>query len=323
MPDTIVVLDPLSPDRLARLASHAPEQFEVRAAASRDRADQLAAARDAKFLITADMPVDREMMQVGRENALVGVHKWGVGYDNIAVDAAREVGVRVLRTTGSNAVPVAETAIALMLAMQRGIVAGHVGMQAGEWGKWAVGPNCFTLSGKTVGLIGLGYIGKNTARLLRMFQCNVLYAKPNALHPQEEQELGVKHAPVEQVIATSDVLSLHCALTPETANLINAKAIATMKDGAFLVNTARGGIADEAAVADALASGKLRGAAFDVFDVEPIKPDNPLLSAPNAICTPHIASQAADNYAPTVDRMMTNMATLWRGEEPPELDVVV
>lgn len=323
MPDTIVVLDPLTPDRLGRLAGHAPEHFVVRAAASRDRPDQMAAIAGAKFLITADMPVDRDMMQAGRDDSLVAVHKWGVGYDNIAVDAARELGLKVLRTTGSNALPVAETAVALMLALQRGIVAGHVGMQAGEWGKWTVGPNCFKLSGKTVGLIGLGYIGKRTARLLQGFECQVLYAKPNALSREEERDLRVERAPVERLIAESDVISLHCALTPDTANLIDADAIASMRDGALLVNTARGGIASEQAVADALIAGKLRGAAFDVFDVEPTPPDNPLLKAPNAIVTPHIASQAADNYATTVNRMMTNLSALWRGDEVPELDVVV
>lgn len=323
MTDTVVVLDPLTPERLARFASHFPDPFDVRAAASRDRADQMEAIKGAKFLITADMPVDPELMRAGRADSLIAVHKWGVGYDNIAIDAAQDLGVKVLRTTGSNALPVAETAVALMLAMQRGVVAGHVGMQAGEWGKWTVGPGCLTLSGKTVGLIGLGYIGKQTARLLRGFRCRLLYSKPNALDPAEERELGVARAPVDQLIAESDVISLHCALTPETANLINTESIATMKDGAVLVNTARGGIASEAAVAEALHAGKLRGAAFDVFDVEPTEPDNPLLHAPNAIVTPHIASQAADNYSKTVNRMMTNLSTLARGEEPPALDVVV
>ncbi|MEM9431218.1 MAG: 2-hydroxyacid dehydrogenase [Pseudomonadota bacterium] len=323
MTDRVVVLDPLTPDRLARFASHFPDPFVVRAAESRDRGDQVAALKGAAYLITADMPVDTELMQAGRADSLVAVHKWGVGYDNIAIDAARDLGVKVLRTTGSNALPVAETALALMLALQRGVVAGHVGMQNGEWGKWTVGPGCMTLSRKTVGLVGLGYIGKQTARLLRGFDCRVLYAKPNALTPEEERALGVERAPVERLIAEADVLSLHCALTPETANLINDDTIATMKDGAILVNTARGGIASEAAVARALSAGKLRGAAFDVFDVEPTTPDNPLLHAPNAIVTPHIASQAADNYSKTVNRMVANLSALSRGEEAPALDTVV
>ncbi|MBV6658265.1 MAG: 2-hydroxyacid dehydrogenase [Devosiaceae bacterium] len=323
MAASLVVLDPLTSDRLTRFASHAPDDFTVSAAASRDRADQLEAIKSATFVVTADMAVDREMMELGHGNALKGVHKWGVGYDNIDTDAARDLGLRVLRTTGSNALPVAETAVSLMLAMQRGIVAGHMGMQAGEWAKWTVGPRCATQSGATVGLIGLGYIGKNTARLLKGFGCDVLYAKPNPLSADEEAELGVRRASIDEIITKADVVSLHCALTPETSRLIDSQAIARMKDGVLLVNTARGGIADEQAVADALISGKLRGAAFDVFDIEPIKPDNPLLAAPNAIVTPHIASMAANNYAPTVDRMMANLSALSRGEEPPELDRVV
>jgi phosphoglycerate dehydrogenase-like enzyme len=321
--ETIVILDPLTPDRLARFAALVPDRFTVRAAASRDRADQIAAIRGAHYVITGDMPVDAEMMKTGAGDTLVAVHKWGVGYDNIAVDAAKPLGLRVLRTTGSNALPVAETAVALMLALQRGVVAGHTDMKAGVWGKWTIGPNCFTLSGKTVGLVGLGYIGKRTARLLRGFDCRLLYSKPTPLPAGEEQELGVTRVPVERLLAESDVVSLHCALTPGTANLIDTASIATMKDGALLVNTARGGIASEAAVAEALHSGKLRGAAFDVFDVEPTLPDNPLLSAPNAIVTPHIASQAADNYAKTVTRMMENLSALSRGDAPPALDIVV
>ncbi|MEM8627523.1 MAG: 2-hydroxyacid dehydrogenase [Pseudomonadota bacterium] len=323
MPDQIVILDPLTPERLNRFTALVPDHFCVRAAKSRDREDQLEAIRNAKFLITGDMPVDEEIMQSGRDDALVAVHKWGVGYDNIAVETAKALGIKVLRTTGSNALPVAETALALMLALQRHVVAGHVQMLAGKWSKWTIGPHCQTLSVKTVGLVGLGYIGKRMAKLLRGFECRVLYAKPSALSRQEERALAVERVTLHDLTCQSDVISLHCALTPDTANLINAASIATMKDGAILVNTARGGIACEQAVADALYAGKLRGAAFDVFDVEPTPPNNPLLSAPNAIVTPHIASQAADNYAKTVNRMMANLTALARGEQPPPLDVVV
>ena len=323
MPEVITILDPLAPDRLERFAALVPDHFTVRCAPGRERADQIEAVRGSRYLITADMPVDEELMRIGLQDQLRAVHKWGVGYDNIAVGAAGPLGLRVLRTTGSNAVPVAETAVALMLALLRGVVAGHTGMQAGEWGKWTVGPGCVTLSGKTVGLVGLGYIGKRTARLLRGFECRLLYSKPTPLSAAEEAELGVERVPVAELIAQSDIVSLHCALTPETANLINPDSIATMKEGAILVNTARGGIASEAAVAEALRRGRLRGAAFDVFDIEPILPDNPLLGAPNAIVTPHIASQAADNYAKTVLRMMDNLSALSRGELPPALDIVV
>jgi phosphoglycerate dehydrogenase-like enzyme len=320
--EVIAILDPLGPDRLSRFATLVPERFTVRAAAGRSEAEQMAAVRGATYLVTGDLPVTGAMMRAGAQDRLKAVHKWGVGYDNIDVEAARAAGVRVLRTTGSNALPVAETAVALMLALMRNLVAGHQGMQAGEWGKWTLGPRTFTLSGKTVGLVGLGFIGKQTARLLAPFGCRLLYAKPTPLPAQEAAALGVEHAAVERLLEQSDVVSLHCSLTPQTKGLIDAGALTAMKPGAVLVNTARGGVADEAAVAAALRGGRLAGAAFDVFAIEPIRQDNPLLGAPNAILTPHIASQSVDNYAPTVRRMMNNLSALSDGAEPPALDVV-
>jgi phosphoglycerate dehydrogenase-like enzyme len=263
------------------------------------------------------------MMTEGAKAGLKAVHKWGVGYDNIDIETAREAGVRVLRTTGSNAVPVAETAVALMLALQRSIVAGHTDMQEGKWSKWEVGPRTYMLTGKTVGLIGLGHIGKNVARMLQGFGCRLLYYKPRPLSQDEARALGVTHTPLDRLLAEADVVSLHCNLTPETSSLIDAGSLAAMKDGALLINTARGGIVDENAVADAIESGRLRGAAFDVFEIEPTPPDHRLIGLPGVIVTPHIASQAVDNFAGAVTRMIDNLAMLADGQEPPEGDVVV
>ncbi len=323
MPDNIVILDPLTPDRLARVAALVPDRFTLEAAASREPADQLAAIARATFAITGDLPVTAEMMVEGARAGLKAVHKWGVGYDNIDTDKAQDVGIRILRTTGSNAVPVAETAVALMLALQRSIVAGHTDMLAGKWSKWEVGPRTFMLSGKTVGLIGLGHIGKNVARMLQGFGCRLLYAKPDPLSDDEAEALGVTHAPLETLLASSDIVSLHCTLTPETSSLIDAARLQAMKDGALLINTARGGIVDEDSVADAVENGKLRGAAFDVFEIEPAPSDHRLIGLPGVIVTPHIASQAVDNFARTVTRMIDNLSMLADGGQPPEGDVVV
>lgn len=323
MPERIVILDPLAPDRLSRFEAFVPDQFALEAATSREPVDQIAAIERARYAVTGDVPVTAEMMRAGAKANLAAVHKWGVGYDNIDIETARTVGVRVLRTTGSNAVPVAETAVGLMLALQRSIVAGNTDMHAGKWSKWEVGPRTFMLSGKTIGLIGLGHIGQNVARMLKGFNCRLLYAKRHPLSDDEERALNVTHVSLEELIAEADVISLHCALTPETSNLIDAYRLKSMKDGALLINTARGGIVDENAVADAVESGKLRGAAFDVFEVEPTPPDHRLIGIPGIIVTPHIASQAVDNYARTVSRMIDNLSMLANGKEPPEGDIVV
>lgn len=322
-PLKLVILDPLAADRFNRFNALVPAHFVLETAASRAPADQLAAICQADFAITGDVAVTAEMMRSGAAAGLRAVHKWGVGYDNIAIETAREVGVRVLRTTGSNALPVAETAVGLMLALQRSIILGHDDMQAGLWRKGEIGGRTFTLSGKTIGLIGMGPIGQTVARLLKGFGCRLLYTKPTPLPASEADDLGVQYVTLPTLLAEADLVSLHCALTPTTRNLIDAAAIAAMRDGALLVNTSRGGIVVETAVADAIRQGKLRGAAFDVFDAEPIQADHPLLGLPNVILTPHIASQAVDTYAPTVSRMLNNLTLLAQGQTLPAGDIVV
>ena len=320
---TIVVLDPLSEQRLERMRAHLPDGFVLASTPSRAEDDQLEGIRRAHFAVTGDVPVTAAMMREGAAHQLQGVHKWGVGVDNIDVETAAELGVRVMRTTGSNARAVAETTLALILALQRSIVPGYEGMLRGEWLKGTLGPRTFLLAGKTVGLVGLGFIGQHVAKMLGGFDCKVLYAKPNPLPEDEEAALGVSHVPFDTLIAQSDIVSLHCTLTDATRGLIGAPQFAAMKDGVLLVNTARGGIVVEDALADAVQSGKVRGAAVDVFEVEPATRDHRLVGLPNVIVTPHIASQAADNFGKTVGRMFENIRLVASGEEPPELDVVV
>ncbi|ESR23218.1 2-hydroxyacid dehydrogenase [Lutibaculum baratangense] len=323
MSHLIVVLDPISPQRLEQMHGLLPDGFALETVASRDPAEQMAAAKRADFLVTGDLPVDAAMMRAGAAARLKGVHKWGVGYDSIDIDTAREVGIRVMRTTGSNARAVAETAVTLMLSVQRSIVSGHEGMLRGEWLKGAVGPRTFLLTGKTVGLVGLGFIGKNVAKLLRGFDCRILYTKPTKLPADEEREFGVEHADLQTLLRESDVVSLHCALTPETRWMMGKEQFAAMKDGAILINTARGGIVVEEDLADAVESGKLRGAGVDVFATEPPPAGNRLIGLPNVVVTPHIAAQATDNFDATVSRMFENIRRVAAGEPVPEIDHLV
>ncbi|GBQ94145.1 NAD-binding D-isomer specific 2-hydroxyacid dehydrogenase [Acetobacter nitrogenifigens DSM 23921 = NBRC 105050] len=319
----LVILDPMPEAGLARFSLYVPEGFTLATSRSRSAEDQLAAIADADFAITGDVPVTADMIRAGAAARLKAVQKWGVGYDNIDLEAARQRGVRVMRTTGSNAVAVAETALGLILSLGRNIVSGHVGLHEGRWLKGALGGTSRQLTGKTVGLIGLGYIGKQLARFLRGFSCTVLYYKRTPLSPVEERELGVRYAPLDEVIATSDIISLHCALSKETEGLIDKTAIERMKEGAFVVNTARGGLVVEDDLAEAVRSGRLGGAAVDVYSVEPIGPDHPFLEVDRMIVTPHIGAMSADAYAGNVERMLHNILCVAEGREPPELDVLV
>ncbi|WGF90297.1 2-hydroxyacid dehydrogenase [Marinivivus vitaminiproducens] len=321
MSRTIVFLDPLSPERKARLEALLPEGFVIAVAASRDQADQLAAIAAADYAVSGDVPITDAMLRHGKR--LKAIHKWGVGVDNFALPTARELGIPVMRTTGSNALPVAESAVASMLALLRGVVKGYTALtREGRWIKGELAAENVTLSTKTVGLVGVGAIGSNVARLLKGFRCRLLYAMPRRLDPELEAELGLEKVELPALLRESDVVTLHCPLAPETRGLIGTDELAAMKASAILVNTARGGIVDEAALAEALRTGVIRAAAVDVFAIEPVPADNPLLGLDNVIVTPHCASLAADNFAPTVTRLFANLARIEHGEPVPAGDRV-
>lgn len=320
MTETIVVLDPLAPERADRLRALLPPGFVLTHATARGDAHLAAIVAEAHYAISGQVAVGGDVLRAAQRLKLL--HKWGVGVDNLDLDAARALGIKVARLAGGNAVPVAEFAIGLMLATLRNIAHGHAGLQAGRW-REPVPRDSFTLSGKTIGLVGFGAIGRTVARLLAGFGCTILYAKPTRLPAEEEARLGVRHASLDELLARADVVSLHCPLTPATAGMIDAAALARMKRGAILVNVARGGVVVEADLVRALRDGTIHAAAADVYATEPLAADSPLLGLPNLTTTPHLAAIAADNFEPTVRRMFANVLRVSRGEKIPADDLVV
>ena len=316
----VVLLDPAAPERMARFASFLPEGWTIASATSRSAQDQIAAMQGAQFAVTGDVPVTAAMMAVP---GLVAVHKWGVGYDSIDLEAARANGVRVLRTTGSNAVAVAESTLGLILALNRNLVRGHVGILNGQWLKGELSVTSMRLSGRTVGIVGFGYIGKALAKLLTGFDCRILYTKRTKLTEAEEAGLGARFAPLEDLLRESDVVTLNCELNASTRNLIDAERLALMKPDAILVNAARGGVMVESDVAEAVRQGRLRGVGVDVFETEPLPGDNPLRGLDRVITTPHVGAISADSYAPNVSRMVANLLALTEGRVPKDIDILV
>lgn len=320
MIETVVILDPLTPERVARLRDLLPPGLELTHATARGDDHLKEIIAEAHYAISGQVAVTGDVLRAGRRLKLL--HKWGVGTDNLDVASARELGIAVARTTGSNAVPVAEFTLGLMLATLRGIAYGHAELKAGAWRGGHMPMEMFMLSGKTVGIVGFGAIGRAVARLLGGFRCEVLYTKRDRLPADEETALGVSYASLPDLLGRSDVVTLNCPLTAETAGLIDAAALRTMKRTAILVNVARGGVVVEADLVDALRSRVIHGAAFDVFETEPLPPDSPLLSLDNLVVTPHLAAMAADNFARTVGQMFGNIARAARGEPIPQSDLV-
>ncbi|MDR3438797.1 phosphoglycerate dehydrogenase [Telmatospirillum sp.] len=219
------------------------------------------------------------------------IARFGVGVDNIDIEAARRRGIKVVNAVGRNANAVAELTIGLILSAMRNIPALHQSVRQGGWDRF-VGDE---LMGRTVGLLGLGNIGQRVARKLAGFDVRILaYDKfPNRA---AAEKLNVTLVPSEQLLADSDVVCLLLPSLKETYHFMNRETFARMKDGAYFVNTARGALVDEAALGDALTSGKLTAAAIDVYETEPVSADNPLFRIKNIITTPHTASETYETF---------------------------
>ena len=217
------------------------------------------------------------------------VGRLGVGLDNIDQEVCRERGVQVIPATGANALAVAEYVICTAMMLLRGAYLSSDQVAAGEWPRPALSKGR-ELSGKTLGLAGFGGIGQLTARLARGLGMHIVaydpYLKPDA---PALKETDTRLVDMDGLLAESDVISLHIPLTDETRNLFDAKRIAAMRKGSVLINSARGGIVDEVALASALKDGHLAGAALDVFNAEPLAAGNPLAGIRNLVLTPHIA----------------------------------
>src|SRR5271168_106584 len=222
---------------------------------------------------------------------LRAVGRAGVGVDNIDQDAATARGVLVMSTPGGNAISVAEHAFALLLALARQVPRLDKAMHEGRWEKSSAAGT--EVRGKTLGLVGLGRIGSEVAIRADAFDMRVLGYDPY-ISEAAAREVQVELVPLEKLLAESDFISLHTALSPATHNLINAETLAKMKKGARIINAARGELIDEAALADALKSGQLAGAALDVFVKEPPPKESPLLAMPNVIATPHVAGSTVE-----------------------------
>ncbi|QSB15811.1 2-hydroxyacid dehydrogenase [Natronosporangium hydrolyticum] len=254
--------------------------------ASGDEERLVDALAGVEIAITQVAPFTSRVFAAAESLRLVVVCRGGPVNVNLA--AAQQHGVQVRNTPGRNAVAAAEHTVALLLAALRRVPELHADLRAGHWdgSRYALTEVGEELAGNTVGLVGYGEIGRRVARVLRAFDAQVLVSDPYLDTATLE---GAETVSLPELLARSRVVSLHARLTEQTRHLIGAAELAAMPRGAVLVNTARGGLLDYPAVVAALASGQLGAAALDVFDVEPLPPDAPILTAPRVVLTPHLA----------------------------------
>ena len=312
-------------DALAEAVTHRLGEAEVRAwdspwpdvpfrdvdgvrEAAGDPRELAALVPGAEVVLTHLAPVTASVLAAGTDLRVVGVTRGGPV--NVDLAAATGAGVPVLYLPGRNLNAVAEFVIGVIIASCRGVAPSSRQLADGQWdGGWfrrdRNGPE---LAACTVGLVGLGAIGSRVARLLGAFGSRVLATDPFA-DPAAAQAAGVRLVELPELLAQSDVVSLHARLTPETRHLFGAETLARMRPGARLVNTARGELVDRSALLDALERGHLGGVALDVFDPEPPAPDDPLLRRPDVLATPHLAGASQQVAIESVRRIVDAVAT--------------
>jgi phosphoglycerate dehydrogenase-like enzyme len=239
------------------------------------------------------------------------------GYDFLNVEGARKARIPICSNGGANSVAVAEHAIMLMLAVYRKLIAFHESVARGRWHRDVPRTvDIFELEGKTVGLVGLGNIGRQVAKRVKAFDAEVIYYDALRLNPRDEAELGVRFEPLDSLLEKADIVSLHVPLNESTRHLIDAAALARMKPKAVLINTCRGEVVDEHALIDALEHGRILGAGLDTQEKEPPRDDNPLLRLPNVTLTPHSAGPTVDSFRKRFRNGYSNIERVARGEAP-------
>ena len=289
--DRVLIADKLAPEGMAIL-KHAADtgqlQVDERVGMKPDELVRAIADYDG-LIVRSASTVTKEVVDAAAKLRVIG--RAGIGVDNIDVEAATKRGIAVMNTPGGNNVTTAEHAISMLLSLARAIPQATASMKGGKWEK-----SKFTgseISNKTLGIVGVGNIGKLVAERAQGLKMKVIAYDP-FITEEKAREMGVELATLDNLLQRADFISIHTPLLPETRNLIDAAALAKMKPTARLVNCARGGIVDEAALADALRNKKLAGAALDVFEQEPVPTDHPLLGLDNVICTPHLGAATAE-----------------------------
>ncbi len=321
MPEiTVAILDKFHPHIKAAITKAAPASWTLRFIEENSLAARAAVLRDADIALVMAAPIPKELLAEAKR--LRFIQKLGAGVDRIDLDVCRQRGIGVARLHAGNAIPVAEHTILLMLAVYRQLPQIDARTRAGAWHKEDARGMHRQLLHKTIGLVGFGAVGRQVAKRLRGFDVTIIYYDPVRALREVEQSLAVEYADLDPLLRTADIVSLHLPLVPQTAGIINAQRIRAMKQDAVLINCARGGLVDEAALAAALKDGHLYGAGIDAFANEP-PVGSALLALENTVVTSHLAGATLDNFAGLAARAVENAKTVLRGDALPEADVTV
>ena len=281
-----------------------------------DQAALIALVRDADYVITQFAPVNAAVIECMQKCTIIV--RYGIGVDNVDLAAAERKGIPVCNVPDYCIDEVADHTIAMILDLTRRITQNALTVRGGGWGLAVEPAEMRALKGQTVGVVAYGRIGREVALRLGPFKCRVVACDPG-VEPARMEADGVEPVSLQRLYAASDIVTLHCPSTEETRSMIAADSIAAMKDGALLVNVARGTLVDTADLVAALRSGKLAGAALDVTDPEPIDPGHPLVGMENVLITSHVASVSEPAGRTLRTGVANTVAAAIRGEKLPNV----
>ncbi|MCD9874504.1 2-hydroxyacid dehydrogenase [Streptomyces guryensis] len=276
-----------------------------------------AALHAAHVIITALSPVTAEHLAAAPDLELVQCASHGFDYVDLDAARTRDVLVCNIGSSGAESQNVAEQTFALMLALAKQLIPAHTALVEADWALPRLQRSLTELCGKTLGIVGLGAIGQEVARRAVAFDMSIVYAGRRRLPEETEARLGgARHVPLDELLRTADYVTLHAPLTGETRHLIDAERLALLKPTAFVVNTARGALIDQDALADALEKGALAGAGIDVFDPEPPAPALRLLKSPNVVLSPHVGGVTRETLIRIALAAVQNVAGFLAGGHP-------
>ena len=311
----VVFLTGLKEALIEEVVSHSPPDYEVvvldKSSTEEQRINEV---RDAEFLLCYGQDPSDEVIKSLEKCRLVQL--LAAGYDRMNLDLLAELEIPCANNGGANSWAVADQAVLLMLAIYKQLLASDNSTREGRWGEPITGQNTFEMAEKKVGILGIGNIGRQVAKRVQGFDAKVQYFDLYPLDERTAEELNVTYVSLEELFSTSDIISCHTPLTNDTKHIVNSNTLSLMKPTAILINTSRGPVVDEEALISALQSGVIAAAGLDVFEKEPVSPDNPLLKMDNVVATPHMAGTTWDTWARRANFGFENMERIRNGEAP-------
>ena len=316
MPDAKVAFLTGLPEAIVDVVtSYNPEGFTTTVVDGRQTEEQqVEAVKDVDFIMVYRARLSDAVLRAAPGTRIVQL--LSAGYDSMNLKLMRKLEIPCCNNGGANSRAVADHAVLLMLSVYKRLVESDKAVRNDRWSAPIDGSNTFEMADKLVGILGIGNIGRRVARRVQGFEANVHYYDKYSLSQEEERDLGIAGVSLQELFRTSDIVTCHTPLTPETRHIVDAEILALMKPTAVLINTSRGPVVDEAALIDALRENRIAGAGLDVFETEPVDRNNPLLGMENVVVTPHSAGTTWDTWFRRAEFAYRNMQGVWEGNPP-------